>query len=273
MINCHIISLDSLLYEIKGADIYPVISQHKEEFDLSEYPDTHSIFAGLSPGDVDKLRGENKKVVGKFKDELSGIPLGEFCGCAPKCYSLQFTGRVKDNRIIDTDQHEKPTAKGTKSRVKDKFLVHELYREVVLRGEMISVKQNTIRSINQQLGTYHQTRLSLTPFDNKRYILEDGIRTRALGHYRNKNHTESDEGIDREADITTGDPDTEAVEGIVWDNFEGIDREADIATGDLDTVAVEGIVWDGDDFEGVDLEGDDMESSDAYEVDMVVERL
>ena len=267
MINCHIISLDSLLYEIKGADIYPVISQHKEEFDLSEYPDTHSIFAGLSPGDVDKLRGENKKVVGKFKDELSGIPLGEFCGCAPKCYSLQFTGRVKDNRIIDTDQHEKPTAKGTKSRVKDKFLVHELYREVVLRGEMISVKQNTIRSINQQLGTYHQTRLSLTPFDNKRYILEDGIRTRALGHYRNENHTESDDGI------TTEDPDTVAVEGIVWDNFEGTDWEADIATGDPDTVAVEGIVWDGDDFEGVDLEGDDMESSDAYEVDMVVERL
>ena len=34
----------------------------------------------------------------------------------------------------------------------------------------ISVKQNQIKSVNHQLGTYHQTRVALTGFDTKRWM-------------------------------------------------------------------------------------------------------
>ena len=47
------------------------------------------------------------------------------------------------------------------------------------------MKQNTIKSVHHQLGTYHQQRTALTPYDNKRFILEDNITTRAIGHYLN----------------------------------------------------------------------------------------
>ena len=34
------------------------------------------------------------------------------------------------------------------------------------------------------IGTYHQTKISLTAFDTKRYILENNIDTLAHGHYK-----------------------------------------------------------------------------------------
>ena len=41
------------------------------------------------------------------------------------------------------------------------------------------------RSEQHQLFTMKQTKKSLSPFDDKQYILEDGYTTRAHGHYQN----------------------------------------------------------------------------------------
>ena len=80
-------------------DIYNVMAEHPDEFDLSEYPVDHPLYSCT-----------NKKIMGKFKDELDSISLEEFFGCAPKCYSLQYTGCVKNNRIYDNDLHQKSAA-------------------------------------------------------------------------------------------------------------------------------------------------------------------
>ena len=192
------------------------MGQHTDEFDLSEYPRDHFLYSET-----------NKKVMGKFKDELNSISLQEFVGSAPKCYSLKFTGCVKGNRIVDADEHEKATAKGTKDRVKNRFLTHEEYRNVVLRKCSVSVKQNTIKSVKHQLGTYHQTRVALTPYDTKRFILDDGITTRAIGHHLNHR-------VEVLPDIIWGDdlPDDisilegqDILPGVFWGNDIPVDME------------------------------------------------
>ena len=154
--------------------MYDVIAQHEEEFDLSDYPFDHPLY-----------NTSNKKVIGKFKDELNSIALEEFVGCLPKCYSLLHTGKVEKNVYKDDKRHEKATAKATKKCVRDRVLTHDTFRSVILDNAIIRVKQNTIQSRSHQLGTYHQRRTALTPYDTKRYILDDNIITRAIGHYRN----------------------------------------------------------------------------------------
>ena len=151
---------DSLLYEIKTQDIYADMRESINDYDFSDYPKDHPNFSV-----------ENKKRIGKFKDELNSLPLEEFIGLRPKCYSLLFD-RTK----------EKQTAKGTKSAVKKAFLRHHHYRDVLDNLSTVRVKQNVIKSRYHKLGTYHQNKASLTAFDTKRWICDDGIHTLAYGH-------------------------------------------------------------------------------------------
>ena len=60
---------DSLCYEIETKDAYKDFLNDKNKFDLSDYPEESPYF--------DK---RNKKVIGKFKDEDSGITITEFIG-------------------------------------------------------------------------------------------------------------------------------------------------------------------------------------------------
>ena len=43
---------------------------------------------------------------------------------------------------------------------------------------------NTIRSVNHQIGSYKLNKISLSCFDDKRYILDDGCNSLAYGHYK-----------------------------------------------------------------------------------------
>ena len=62
-------------------------------------------------------------------------------------------------------------------------LFHEDYVRC-RRGEKIqSVTFRTIRSYRHQLYTIEQTKMSLNYYDDKRYILDDGIDTLPYGHY------------------------------------------------------------------------------------------
>ena len=67
---------DSLTYEIEIEDGYKGFWSDKDKFDDSEYPENSPYF--------DK---SNKKVIGKFKDKVLGIPINEFIGLMSKMYS------------------------------------------------------------------------------------------------------------------------------------------------------------------------------------------
>ena len=107
-----------------------------------------------------------------MKDEMNGVPISEFCGLRSKMYSILYGGK------------EKKTAKGIAYYVTRKHLTHQMYKDTLFNTTMTLSSMNTIRSINHQLQTQTITKISLCPFDNKRYVLDDGINTLAFGHYR-----------------------------------------------------------------------------------------
>ena len=43
---------------------------------------------------------------------------------------------------------------------------------------------NTIRSIKHNIGSYEINKVSLSCFDDKRYIHDDGITSYVYGHYK-----------------------------------------------------------------------------------------
>ena len=45
-------------------------------------------------------------------------------------------------------------------------------------------KMKTIRNYNHQLGSYELNKVSLSCFDDERYIHEDGLTSYAYGHHK-----------------------------------------------------------------------------------------
>ena len=172
-INLCFTDTDSLLYEVFTNDIYADMYENKEEYDFSEYPFIHPNY--------DKT---NKKVIGKFKDELNGLPLEEFVGLRAKCYSLRYYGKVENNIVEHENASEMQKAKGTKECVKKAHLRHAHYKECVKNHKTYSLKQNVIRSKGHNIGTYNQTKIALSAYDTKRWICENGIDTLAYGHFK-----------------------------------------------------------------------------------------
>ena len=153
---------DSLTYEIETTDAYLDFWNDKDKFDNSDYPENSPYF-----------NKTNKKVIGKFKDEAAGVPIVEFVGLRSKMYSY-----IKDN-----DEGGK-TAKGIKKNIITKNIKHEDYKEVLFNNKQMHHTMKTIRSNNHQLGSFELNKISLSCFDDKRFIHENGITTSAYGHYK-----------------------------------------------------------------------------------------
>ena len=164
---------DSLAYRISDPrDIYSVMKENGKYFDFSDYPKDHFCYDT-----------SNRKKIGLFTDELNSLCFEEFIGLRPKSYSIKFRGKVKDNKIIHLNEQWKKVAKGTKAAVKEKHLRHEHYRSALFDWENIYARQNVILSRHHAVSTVHQCRTSLTCYDTKRWILDDGVHTLAHGHY------------------------------------------------------------------------------------------
>ena len=152
---------DSLTYEIQTDDVYADFWSDKDRFDNSDYSENSQYF-----------NKTNKKVIGKFKDEAAGIPITEFVGLRSKMYSY-----VKDN-----DKGGK-TAKGIKKNVIKNDIKHEDYKNVLFNNKQIHHEMKTIRSEKHRLGSFELNKISLSCFDDKRHISNDGIKSHAYGHY------------------------------------------------------------------------------------------
>ena len=65
------------MYEIKTEDVYENFSRDKEMFDSSNYSAKSKYYDD-----------SNNFVIGKMKDETSGVAIEEFVGLIPKMYSF-----------------------------------------------------------------------------------------------------------------------------------------------------------------------------------------
>ena len=81
---------DSLCYHIKKQDIFKIMGENKEHFDLSNYDKNHELYDPT-----------NKKVINKFKNE-SVKQITEFAALRAKCYAYRCDGdddKVNENLI------------------------------------------------------------------------------------------------------------------------------------------------------------------------------
>ena len=89
---------------------------------------------------------------------------------------------------IKSDEKGRKTTKGIKKNV---IKNNEDYKNVLLNNEQLHHKMKTIRSQKHQLGSYEINKVSLSCFNDRHYIHDNGISSYAYGHYKiNKiNHT------------------------------------------------------------------------------------
>ena len=71
----------------------------------------------------------------------------------------------------------KNTAKGVSIATEFRKFKDILFNEKIIRHQM-----KRVQSKKHKLGTYEINEISLSCFDNKRYVLDDGIRTLAYFH-------------------------------------------------------------------------------------------
>ena len=124
-------------------------------FDFSDYPRDSKFFDPV-----------NKKVIGKLKDEFKGKTISEFVGLKSKMYSL-----------IAADSEVKK-AKGVNKNVVEST-IHKEFGDVLFNKKWIRYNMKRIQSKSHRTGTWDVCKIALSCFDDKRYILSDGINSLA----------------------------------------------------------------------------------------------
>lgn len=160
---------DSFIFSVETDDFYKDLQKDKEfaaMWDFSNYPTDHPLY--------DKSR---KKVPGLFKDEMSGVKIAEVVALRAKMYSIK-----------DVQGNQKNTGKGIKKGVLKDIKHDDYFRAQFHNGKRSnyaqSAKMTQIRSHKHNVVTETGIKQTLSCFDDKKYILDDGITQYSHGHWR-----------------------------------------------------------------------------------------
>ena len=127
--------------------------------DVSDYPQESKFFDPV-----------DENVIGKMKDEVKGNIVSEFVGLKSKMYSL-----------VAVDGKENKKAKTVNKNVV-KNTRHEEYIDVLFNKKLMRDKMKRILIKLHRIENYDVCKISLSCFDDKRYILDDGINSLAYFH-------------------------------------------------------------------------------------------
>lgn len=154
---------DSLILDIKTDCFYTdMIESIDEWYDTSDFAENNPY----------KIPRKNKKKPGYFKDELNGKIMTEFAGLRSKMYAFKF------------DDMQVKKAKGVKQYVLKKSIQFADYYDCVKNRNLVVRAQNSFRTKKHCVFSVRQEKIALSPFDDKRYILQDNVNTLPWGHYR-----------------------------------------------------------------------------------------
>ena len=92
-----------------------------------------------------------------MKDELNGSKIIKFVGLKSKMYPL-----------ISSDNKEINKAKEVNKKIR-----HNEYIDVLFDKKVVRHKMKRIQSVLHKIGTYDINKISLSCFDDKRYVLSD----------------------------------------------------------------------------------------------------
>ncbi|KAK3105879.1 hypothetical protein FSP39_007710 [Pinctada imbricata] len=133
---------DSLCYDIKTDDIFNEMAEDKHLFDFSGYKKDHPLYDT-----------NNKKVIGKMKDELNGAFLKEIVGLRAKMYSILYEREKTDEEMeeqkgMKKSQKEKENDGEEKKRTKEDEEIEELNQS----GKSQNEKEKVIEEKNRAKG-------------------------------------------------------------------------------------------------------------------------
>ena len=146
---------DSFICESIGENVYELMYKHKELFDLSNQPKDSKYFCN-----------DNKKVPGEMKDEYAGISIYEYIGIKPKMYSIR-----------NVYNYENSVYKGHSFDIR-----YDQFKDTHSNKKVIKRNMRGIKSKKHEIYTYENNKTSLSCYDDKIYILDDGINTLPYGH-------------------------------------------------------------------------------------------
>ena len=146
---------DSLTYEIKSENVYKEFYKWKDLFDFSNYSKDSTFYDNT-----------NKNVIGKMKDKHGGAIIDQFIGLKSKMYSIK---KINGN--------ESSTTKGV--NIATEF---NEFKDVLFNKKVIRHKMKRTQAKKYKIGTYEIDKISLSCFDDKRYVLDDGVNTLAYFH-------------------------------------------------------------------------------------------
>ena len=152
---------DSFIMNIKTEDLYKDIANDVEKrFDTSNYEVNRPL-----------PTGKNKKVIGLMKDELGGKIITEFVTLRPKTY-LYLTDDCKDNK----------KSKGTKKCVIKRMIKFNVYKNCLLKDEVILKSQQKFISKKHDVYTENINKIALSNNDDKRIVSSDKIMSYPYGY-------------------------------------------------------------------------------------------
>ena len=162
---------DLMCYEIVTDDWYKDILPDLDTwFDTSGYEENHFLYSKV-----------NKKVTGKFSDELGGKIMYEFVGLKAKLYSY-----ITDDWCYENDEvrrtSEKKISKGTDRATIKHVLRHADYITCLFDKVKFTREVTRIVSKNHHLTTATMSKIVLSYDDDKRVMVENSFHTLAWGH-------------------------------------------------------------------------------------------